>query len=277
MIGTSNVKEAHMTARPTVLLPTAVLLLLLLGGPANAGQQADKGGDQATASIQRMSDFLAATKQFGVTIETGYDVVQDWGQKIEFGETRVVTVRRPDHIRVDTTDREGSTSGLVFDGKQIAFFDTSDKAYATLAKPGSLDAAISYFVNDLGMRLPMAGFLSVRLPQMLSDWANNVAYVDQSTIAGVPCDHVALSGNWEDIQMWIARGDKPLLQRLVITYKRAEGQPQFWAQFSNWNLSPSVPDSAFSFTPPKGLAKISFAAVAEGVQPGGTGSEEGQP
>jgi hypothetical protein len=47
---------------------------------------------------------------------------------------------------------------------------------------------------------------------------------------------------------------------MVITYTAAEGQPQFWAQFSDWNLSPDVPDALFAFTPPEGAAKIAFAA-----------------
>jgi hypothetical protein len=85
-------------------------------------------------------------------------------------------------------------------------------------------------------------------------------YVEQASIAGVPCDHLALRGDWADLQLWIAQGDQPLPHRLVFTYKNAEGQPQFWAQFSDWNLSPDVPDSLFVFTPPEGAAKIAFAA-----------------
>jgi hypothetical protein len=44
-------------------------------------------------SIERMSEFLAGAKQFGVTVEIGFDVVQEWGQMIGFGETRVVDIR----------------------------------------------------------------------------------------------------------------------------------------------------------------------------------------
>jgi hypothetical protein len=54
----------------------------------------------------------------------------------------------------------------------------------------------------------------------------------------------------------------------VITYKKAEGQPQFWAQFSDWNLSPDIPDSLFVFTPPEGAAKFAFASPKP-VQTGG--------
>jgi hypothetical protein len=79
-----------------------------------------------------------------------------------------------------------------------------------------------------------------------------------------------------DLQLWIAQGSQPLPQRLVITYTRAEGQPQFWAQFSEWNLSPEVPDSLFAFTPATGAAKIAFAPRLQ-VQPGGVATKGEQP
>jgi len=259
----------------------ALVLLLLLGTPTLRAQEAKTAeGDpsaKAMQSLTRMSKFLSAAKQFRATVEIGYDIVQDWGQKIEFGETRVITVRRPDRLRADTTDRDGSTSGIVFDGKQIAVFDTNEKVYATVDRPGSIDGAIAYFVNDLGMRLPMANLLSDRLPQKVKDWANDIAYVDQSTVGGVSCDHIALRGNWEDVQMWIARGDRPLLQREVITYKRAEGQPQFWAQFKKWNLAPKVSDSVFTFTPPPGLAKVPFAPQKAAARVGNIELKGGKP
>ena len=59
--------------------------------------------------------------------------------------------------------------------------------------------------------------------------------------------------------MWVAQGDKPLLQRLITTYKREEGEPQRWAQFTDWNLSPDVSDAVFAFTRRKNKKKIPFA------------------
>ena len=72
------------------------------------------------------------------------------------------------------------------------------------------------------------------------------------------CDHLAGRRKNTDFQIWIAQGDKPLFQRLIITYKLAEGQPQFRAQFQRLELAPEVPDSLFAFTPPEGSEKIPF-------------------
>jgi hypothetical protein len=241
----------------------AVLLVMFLSGvpagPQTASAAAPKRDDQAMANLKRMADFLAHTQRFSVMADIGFDVVQDSGEKIEFGETRKIVIRRPDHARIDITKRDGGTSGFLFDGQEIAVFNTKEHVYATAAKPGTLDEAIDYFINDLDMRFPLAELFSTQLAETLSQKVWAAAYVEQANIAGVPCDHLALRGDQADLQLWIAQGDQPLPHRLVITYKDAEGQPQFWAQFSDWNLAADVPDALFVFTPPEGAAKIAFA------------------
>jgi hypothetical protein len=63
-----------------------------------------------------------------------------------------------------------------------------------------------------------------------------------------------------DALAWIAKGDKLVLQRVVLTYKLEEGKPQFWAHFCDWNFSPETPDSLFMSTPANGAARIAFVA-----------------
>jgi hypothetical protein len=70
------------------------------------------------AILKRMADFLSQTQRFSVTVDIGFDVVQDSGQKIEFGETRKIVIRRPDRARIDITKGDGATSGFIFDGQQ---------------------------------------------------------------------------------------------------------------------------------------------------------------
>ena len=271
-------------------IPGMVVCLLLLHGVPAAAQEdsaaqsapaAAQGGsavqpaieEQAKLMMNRMADFLSKAQRFSTTVDIGFDVVQDSGEKIEFGETRKISVRRPDHVHIETTKRDGSMSGFVFDGQQIAVFNVQDKVYATVPKPGTVDEAFDYFTNDLDMRLPLADLLSSDLPKLLQERVREVDYVEQEAIAGVPCDHLALRGDRADIQLWIAKGEQPLLHRMVITYTLAEGQPQFWAQFREWNLSPELPDSLFAFTPAAGAVKIAFMP-RPAVQPGGNTDDD---
>ena len=241
------------------------LMLLLIGAPSIAQQPdptaAQESTAQAMAVLQRMAEFLGQTPRFSVTIDIGFDVVQDFGQKIEFGETRRVVLRRPNHFRVDTTARDGSKSGLVFDGKDITVFHVQENVYATTARPGSIDQAVAYFVHDLGMRLPLAELMNSQLAKSLLERVRVAHYVESSSIAGVPCDHLALRGDEADLQLWVAQGQPPLPRRAVITYRGNDGRPQFWAQFSDWNLAPAAPDTLFAFTPTSGAVKIAFSPL----------------
>jgi hypothetical protein len=77
----------------------------------------------------------------------------------------------------------------------------------------------------------------------------------------VPCDHLAVrTSKGVDFQVWVAQGSEPLPRRIVITYKEETGQPQFWADLSDWNLSPEISDTLFTFTPPAGADRIQFLA-----------------
>lgn len=243
--------------------PPVLLIAFLVGvfaGTPTPSTTASEPDAQAMTALQRMADFLSQAPRLSVTAEISFDVVQESGEKLEFGETRQIVIRRPDRARIDIRKRDGATSGFIFDGQVIAVFNAKENVYATAARPGTLDEAIDYFINDLDMRFPLAELFSVELAETVQEKVRSAYYVEQASIAGVPCDHLAFRGDQADLQLWVAQGDQPLPSRIVITYKDAAGQPQFLAQFTGWNLAPDTPDSLFVFTPPAGAAKIAFAA-----------------
>jgi hypothetical protein len=82
--------------------------------------------------------------------------------------------------------------------------------------------------------------------------------VGTERLRGVDCDHVALRNPDADLQLWIDRGERPLVRRVVITYRSLPGQPSFWADLEEWSLSPKLAESAFMFTPPAGAERIRF-------------------
>jgi hypothetical protein len=86
--------------------------------------------------------------------------------------------------------------------------------------------------------------------------------VGDSTIGKFHCEHIAFRGKDADLQLWIEKGERPLPFRVVITFKNEKGSPQFRAQFLNWDLEPELTDDLFTFTPPEGAERLSFAAIA---------------
>jgi hypothetical protein len=216
---------------------------------------------EAMPILKKMSNFLATAGRFSVTIHDGYDVVQKSGQKIEFGELRNLTVSRPDRLRVEVERSDGEKGLVLFDGKDLTVYTPDKNIYATTPRQGSLDQAIKYALDDLKIRLPLALMLLSTLPTELDSLGVSADYVEKTTITDVPCDHLAArTAGGVDFQVWVAQGAEPLPRRIVITYKAENGQPQFWADLSQWNLAPDVSDTLFAFTPPDGAERIQFLA-----------------
>ena len=245
-------------AGPTLAIIVALLMASIR--PSVAGGEVKA----AAARLEAMANLLAKTPRLAVAVDCTYDVVQDSGEKIEFGERRELTLRRPDRARVDVTRRDGSRRRLLFDGTQLTAFDLDENVYATVQKPGTVDAALAYYTQDLKMRLPLRELFAADFPQQLKDVLGSARLVGKETIRGVATDHVAFRGDTADVQFWIARDGDPLPQRIVITYRLAEGQPQFEADFHGWTFKPEVPDSAFTFIPAAGAERIPILTPGRG-------------
>jgi len=240
-------------------LIAATALALALACQARA-QPAGEARPQARAILMHMAAFLAGAQRFSVSLRSGYDTVQASGQKIEFGERRTLLLSRPDRLRVESERSDGAKTLTVFSGKEIFVLDAARNVYATAPQPGDIDRSIAMLVGDLGMRLPLSPLLLTRLPADFDARVRSVGYVERTTLYGAPSHHLAARTDTVDFQVWVADGDQPLPLRVVITYRKLPGQPQYWAQFSDWNLAPAIGDSAFLAQAPADAKKIAFAA-----------------
>ncbi|MDB4433287.1 DUF2092 domain-containing protein, partial [bacterium] len=179
--------------------------------------------EEALAVLKSSSDFLGQQQSFGFEAHVGFDVLQLNGQKLEFGGTRKATVRRPDRARVEAEQRDGDQMTLFFDGETISVDIPGENAYVSAERPGTLDAALDYLVEDLGTPAPLEDFLSSDLYSEVKDKLRSGFYVEEEMIGRHLCHHLAFSASEVDVQIWIEDGDRPLPCRVVITYKKAEG------------------------------------------------------
>jgi len=239
-----------------------VVLTFCCGTVAVAREEttANVSPKEARAILIRMAEFMAKTSSFSVSVRNSYDVYQKSGQKIEFSEMRKITVARPNRLRIEVEESSGDRQMLLFDGKELTMATPSRNVYARTPKPGSIDDAVGFFTSDLGMKLPFSVLLQTTAPKELDQKTQTLDYVERTTIFGAPAHHLAGRTATVDYQIWIADGDQPLPQRLVLTYRKEKGQPQFRAQFFDWNPAAETPASLFEFLPSAGMHKIAFLA-----------------
>lgn len=207
-----------------------------------------------------MANFLARLEQFSVGQRSGFDVVQESGQKIEFGEQRDITFVRPNRFRFNVRKSDGEAYTTVFDGQAVKVFNATENRYAISEVSGDTDAAITHFVRDLQMRLPLALLFVTTLPKELEQRFAEAEIVETTTIADQSYFHLAARGDSVDLQVWLPTTGDPLPHRIILTYALEEGQPQYWANFMEWNLAPNPSASWFALDIPKEAARIPFLA-----------------
>ena len=238
-----------------------LLIAVLVACPAQAADAPARTESQveAAALVKSMAEHLASLTAFSCTSVNRFEAVQANGQRIEFGETRQISLVRPDRLRIEEVASDGVTDLVLFDGKQITMLSADDNVYAQAPQPPSLEDALVYFVRDLRMRMPLALMLSTHVRTELPILAKEVDYVESTQIRGQAAHHIAGRGDSVDFQIWVADGASPLPLRIVITYKLEQGQPRFAADISDWNISPKFADNTFQLTLPTGARKIPFA------------------
>jgi len=259
--------------RTRLFLSVLIIAGLICAGAVLAAPIEGEGSapvdPEAMAVLMKMADFLAGAKTFSVTVEGAYDAVQEDGRKLEYGAIRKVVVDRPNRMRQDVEQRDGSKALFMFNGKDIYAFNAKNNVYGSIEKPGSIDAAVKFFTDDLGMRLPLSHLYAADLPKYLKDRVRVLDLVGTAIIDGVACDHLSARMDQADVQLWIEQGPKPVPRRIIVTYIHAPDKPQFRAQLRDWNFSPKISDSLFTFTPPEGAERIAFAATMK------TGNRQG--
>lgn len=252
--------------------PLTFLLVVTLSGVASAESLPVE--PHAQELLAKALTYISQQERFSVVLHANYDSYQRSGQKLEFGETRKVTLIRPDRLRVEIEESNGVDQVILFDGSNLTLVTPQKGVYAQLPEPGTVDQAIVFFVRDLGMRLPLAALLLTTAPDELTQRTRSIDYVERTNILGKPAHHLAGRTESVDYQIWVADGEQPLLMRVVLTYLMEPGQPQYRASFSDWNLAPEVRDSMFAFSAPPDARRIAFLAelrhATHAAEPSGT-------
>jgi len=247
------------------LVFTGMISYAGIGSHAFAGEE-DQGkqipGDQgsaidpeALAILKKATDYLTGLTQFRLKGYKEEDAVQESGQKLQFSSSFDVCLRRPNRMFVSRTDDDGITRRFWYDGKTASMYDEGEKVYGQLKVPDTIDTMLDYLETVIESPPPLVDLfyndLSFLAERALSGMYLGISFIDNSA-----CDQLAFRGKSVDWQMWVDRGEKPLMRKIVITYKELPGQPQLSARLAEWDTQPQLSDTLFQFSVPEGARRI---------------------
>ena len=223
--------------------------------------------EEASSALLRMGQSLRA-EQFSFQARTIRVYSDASGQPLHIFHTLKVTVHRPNRMLVDVTGDDGVTK-LVFDGKTAVVYSATQKKYATIPVPeGTIAGMLQEAVGRLGIDFPLADFLTEAPDKAFLTGITEGRVVNTVTIDGVPCLHMFFSQPpGIELELWLEKNEQSLPRRLIVTYRSLPGQPNFIAEFSDWNFSIQTSDADFVFQPPADATQLQLKPVAATAPP----------
>jgi hypothetical protein len=216
----------------------------------------------ASAAVQNMSKTLRS-KDFSFRAQTIRVYQDESGDFLHIVHNLSVVARRPDRLAVKETGDDGVTE-LLYNGKTATVFDVSEKKYAQVAVPGNLEGMLAELAERLQVNFPLADFLTDHPGKSFLSGVSSGKEVNIVSINGTPCRHLFFTQAGDiDLELWVENNQRAVPRRLIVTYRALPGQPNFIAEFSDWQFAIHPSDAEFAFQPPAGATKVDLARAAE--------------
>src|SRR5262245_1419829 len=263
-------------------MPTKSLHWVMAGGLLAAvacssppASQAPPAADvNPEALVKRMSEALAAAKTFSFSTTEMHERHKGTGKQ-ESRFSRKHLVRRPNGVAFTISGGEREGYGA-YDGEHLTLVWTSQKAYARVKMPPTIDAALDRMAERFQMPMPVGDLLySNPYDRFMGDAKGR--YVGRESMGGKDCEHLAYSEPLLDWQIWIAASGDPVPCQLEITSKGKSGPLTSRVAFSDWNLAAPVPDGAFTAKVPEGYEQILMMAREPEAAEAAAASQEKKP
>ena len=221
--------------------------------------------EEAASAVSGMGKALLA-KELSFTAKTIRVYLDESGQPLHIFHTLKVVVRRPGRLAVQSTGDDGPHD-LFYDGKSVAIFFPDKKQYAVTAAAGDISSALGEVRNKLVIDFPLVDFLTAAPDKSFLSGVTAGWQVGTNKVDGVECRHLFFSQRGGiDLELWVENNDAAIPHRLIVTYRLLPGQPEFIAEFANWNAAARPSEAEFTFQPPAGVTKVELSEAPAPVK-----------
>ena len=242
-----------------------LLWILVVFSSSMLPAMAQVASPDPVALLQEMSSYMRSLEAFELQANVAFDDVPLPNTKVLYSGSMQVQARRPDRLYViyrdDLTARE-----LWLDGSMVTVLAPTENLWAAAPAEPSIDATLSMLAADYDLSIPLDDLFVSDPQSTLLAKVEAERYLGLHQVNEVPCHHLIFGQETINWQVWIEAGSKPLVRKVVITYKTLPMAPQFTVVITGWNLNPTLPDSRFEPEIPEGAGRVEILA-AEETQP----------
>jgi hypothetical protein len=223
-----------------------------------AAKAAPKIEPESLQALEKMGAYLRTLTSFELKSDTTTDAVLDNGQKVKFAGTVDYKVRRPNGFLIATSD-DRRVRQFYYDGKKFTIYSPRMGFYATVPAPPTIRELLKVVYEKYDVQLPLEDLFRWGLQNDRREDLDSGVVVGPAKIDGQDTDQYAFREGDIDWQIWIARGNKPLPLRAVLTTTSDAAMPEYTASL-HWNTNATFSDDTFSFKPPAKAKPITIAS-----------------
>jgi hypothetical protein len=208
--------------------------------------------------LKASSAKLASAKSMSFTAVVSYENPSRLGPPLVYSTKSLVTVQRPDKLRV-ITPGDGPESRFYYDGKTMTAFSPAENLLAVADAPPTIDAALEAAFNSAAIYFPFSDVIVTDPYKDIAAGLKVAFYIGQSiVIEGTKTDEVAYISGDVFVQAWIGTQDK-LPRRLYAVYMNDPARLRHVLALSDWQLDVKTTPDMFVAPAPANAAHIKFA------------------
>ncbi|SFV56083.1 hypothetical protein MNB_SV-6-1648 [hydrothermal vent metagenome] len=229
-------------------------ILFVAGATILLGNSALVAADTSARSIlKRAFHYIGNMDKYSFHAVVIDEVPTD-GSIVKHRNDIFVKVDRPDKLRFDRKF-EGHSKSYYINSGLFTIIDNNLNLYTQIKTPKSLNGTLDFLFKRYDIDAPLSSLIySDMYKRTKVKRGKNFGI---RVLNGVECNYIAFKDRERELHVWVATGDKPLVQGYTIVDTSIEGHPKSYTTIF-WDKKAEVKDSDFDFVAPKDAAKISI-------------------
>jgi len=145
---------------------------------------------------------------------------------------------------------------------KVSVHDLVSNTYAHIPVENDIDDALDTLMDDYNLSIPLTQLLySDSALDLEEDLETDGYYFGTVIIDSIPCYYIGFAEKEWDVQLWIEKGNRPVIRRVSFVDKTMKGEPRSMIKVA-WNVDNMTDQSVFNLTVPKGAKKIEVKKIA---------------
>jgi hypothetical protein len=240
-----------------------ITTLLSTGCFAEPAVDAKSAVDEKSAEVlDRMSAFLDQQPRLRMEVTDTIEKEDDDNVLIQYTHERVLTVQRPNQVRVDVQG-DLETQTVVYDGTALTVWIPTQNVYAQEKSPGTINETLEMLSKNYGLRRPLSEFAYTGLSKRIQSNVLSGRYLGIHKAAGTDCHHLVFSSSNVDWQLWVDAGEAPVPRKILINYWSQPGQPRYSMEVDKIEFPGCFPEDTFKLAIPEDAEQIPFEPMVE--------------